>query len=544
MAALNVRVERITSPTSKTASPSNPPQPPHHVIPAPSLLSKATSSSGWASYLPSWDPSPAETRPAATKREVAGFRNPWPSWRKPTRTEVWDSMQWGEDEDPCIALATSHLSDMPAPPSPQDKTKLPRFSDIDDWPNSTGAKAARLLSIQDPDFSFTTPAQSTPKAKATWLGHAGVLVQLLPLAPSSRPIRCLFDPIFSMRCSPSQAAGPIRSYPPPCEVRDLPPIDAVMISHNHYDHLDFDTIKSIWEHHSSTVHFFVPLNNRPWFVTCGIPLDRVTELDWWESAHLTSPNTPTTTTASLKIWCTPAQHSSGRSGNDANCTLWSSWYLEHLPSASKPYRVFFAGDTGYQFHGSPSWPPAPPTSKPNNPNPNKDMKDKDDDNNKTSPPCPAFAEIRTRLGTPHLLLLPVAVGATYAYLRSLVPLPDWISPVPRHSPGLAAATHMPPWDAARVLNVMAGKESTVEGRDEEEEEKEEGAVAIAMHWGTFVTEPVGVLKTLGELEWACAAQGVRFARSLEGLDGDEDGMSGSGRELCFLAVNHGESVSL
>ncbi|KAK3693025.1 beta-lactamase superfamily domain-containing protein [Podospora appendiculata] len=537
--ALIVRVERNSPPVSKNAPPSNPPHPPHHVIPVPSIISRA--SSGWASYLPSWDPSPAETRPAATKQAIAGFRNPWPSWHKPTHAEIWDSLQWGEDDDPCIELAASHLSGVPAPPYPPDKTKLPHFSDVDDWPNSTGAKAARLLSIQDPDFSFTTttttltPTQPTPKAKATWLGHAGILVQLPPLTPSSRPIRCLFDPIFSMRCSPSQTAGPIRSYPSPCEVHALPPIDAVIISHNHYDHLDYDTIKSIWQHHSPTVHFFVPLNNRSWFATCGIPLDRVTELDWWESAHLTSPDTTITSgSSSLKIWCTPAQHSSGRAGNDANCTLWSSWYLEHLPAggAGKPYRVYFAGDTGYQFHGLPSWPPAPNSKSTNNP---------DDDDDQTSPPCPAFAEIRTRLGPPHLLLLPVAVGATYAYLRSLVPLPDWISPFPRHRPGLAAATHMPPWDAVRVLNVMAGSRGGVKGGDEDEEdEREEGPVAIAMHWGTFVTEPVGVLKTLGELEWACTSQGVRFARSLEGTEAD--GLSR--KQPCFLAVNHGQSVWL
>ncbi|KAK0616674.1 Metallo-hydrolase/oxidoreductase [Immersiella caudata] len=444
------------------------------------------------------------------------FRNPWPSWHKPTPAQVWNNLEWGDrGPDACVDLATSHLSDIVAPTNPPAVNKRPNFTDIARWPDSTSAKAARLLGIDDPDFTLP---KTQGNAKVTWLGHAGVLVQLPPRtrSASSRSINCVFDPIFSTRSSPSKNFGPIRTYPPPCTVEALPPLDAVFISHNHYDHLDTDSIKSIWTHHHRTVRFFAGLGNKQWFLDTGIPSDRILDLDWWDSAQLTSPSSPDT----LRVWCTPSQHSSGRSGSEVNSTLWASWTLEyHAPDAT-PYRVFFAGDTGYRFHEDPAWPPPPPAGA------RWDSLDsvevvKDEDEDAKYPACPAFEEIRGRIGAPNLLLLPISVGATYSYLRSLVYLPDWMSPVPWHSPGVTAANHMPAWDAVRVMNLMTGGEP---------------AVAVGMHWGTFVPDPMEVLRTLGQLEWACVKQGVKFGRDL-GAEGAEKGK-------WFLALNHGQSVCL
>ncbi|AEO63949.1 uncharacterized protein THITE_2074975 [Thermothielavioides terrestris NRRL 8126] len=521
----------VTKPKAHDAAES----PEHHVLPP----STGQAALGWASYLPSWAPSPGRSRPSLRKEAAAGFRNPWPSWHKPTLTELWENCQWGESNDGCVELAESHLADDPAPQKPE-PSRLPRFSDVNDWPNSPGAKAARLLCIEDPDFTF--PAGS--KAKVTWLGHAAVLVQLPPLeSRNSRPVRCLFDPMFSMRASPSQLAGPIRSYPPPCRAEDLPQIDAVFLSHNHFDHIDYDSITAVWRQSKDVVRFFVPLENKKWLLDWGIPADRVVEMDWWDSTQLSVPGTTTSNT--LQIHCTPAQHNSWRSGADADASLWSSWYLTYSPHSSSPahdspYRLFFAGDTGYQFH-------------PDNP----------------FPACPAFAEIRARLGPPHLLLLPVSVGPTLAYLRSFfVPppwllLPAWANPLPRLRPGVTAANHLPPWDAVRVLKVMAGVMGGGQddgggsgGGDDYHDERgmQEviGTVAVAMHWGTFVTDPVEVLATLGELEWACSAQGVRFARRLSAGEGGERGKHrlpgsagrGEGATPWFLALNHGQSVCL
>ncbi|GAB1315587.1 Protein-lysine N-methyltransferase efm4 [Madurella fahalii] len=465
---------------------------------------------------------------------------------------MWDSFQWGEDDDPCIDQASSHLDGM-SPLSKPDLSKRPRFSDVDDWPNSPGAKAARLLRIEDPDFSFHPASDHDAKAKATWLGHAGVLVQLRSIgSPNGRPVRCLFDPMFSMRCSPSQVAGPIRSYPPPCKVEDLPPIDAVFISHNHYDHMDYDSLVSVWHHSRATVRFFVPLGNKQWLLDWGIPADRVAEMDWWDSVELTHPTNPPTSKTSIKVWCTPAQHNSWRSGADADSALWSSWCLEHLTTDQPPYRVFFAGDTGYQFHADPSWPPKPPSGQAQTDEPRHA-----DQNEEKFPACPAFAQIRERIGPQHLLLLPVSVGASFAYLRSFVPLPAWINPLPRHSPGVTGANHMPPWDAVRVLGVMTerGCRADGEGESGDGEQSATPVVAVAMHWGTFVTEPVEVLKTLGQLEWACKEHGVRFARSFDssgsvwrgGGVGGSDGSSQVGEGTMapwFVALNHGQSVSI
>lgn len=529
--------------------------PPHHVIPTRAFPARLKPSSGWSSYLsylPSWDPSPgtAHSTSNAETKTTAGFRNPWPSWYTPTRAQVWDHVGWGEDQDPCIDLAASHLHDPPVRDKLPEKSKRPRFSDVKDWPDSSGAKAARLLCIEDPDLSFDSSISS--HAKVTWLGHAGVLVQLPPLDPAkgSQPIRCLFDPIFSMRCSPSQRAGPIRAYPPPCRVQDLPAIDAVFISHNHFDHLDYDTIMAIWKSSKESIRFFVPLGNRQWFVECGISKDCVTEMDWWDSATLSSrQGEESSSSQSLQVWCTPAQHSSGRAGNDANSTLWSSWYLRRQDTDGSTYRIFFAGDTGFQFHSSPDWPPSPPSEK-NTPKPSTQTSDETE-----YPPCPAFAEIRDRLGPPNLLLLPVAVGSTYSYLRSFVPLPDWISPFPRHSQGITAGIHMPPWDAVRVFKLMTElpdkgttSEGALGGSESEKFSHPHPPVAIAMHWGTFVTEGSEVLKTLGQLEWACQQHGVHFARSLPVPDDEgkisEPGGRPENKVSVFIALNHGQSVHL
>ncbi|KAK4552566.1 hypothetical protein LTR86_010210 [Recurvomyces mirabilis] len=443
--------------------------PDHHVF------ATTEPTKGWSSYLPSWNPAPGPTRAAkeptelkssrsstsslstlsrrtfTSKKkdhgnEITGFRNPWPSWHKATKFEVWQSLEWGEDTDPCIDLAASHI-------------KVP-------------------------------------------------------------------------------VAGPIRSYPPPCTVEDLPEVDVVTISHSHYDHLDYDTIMTFWKYHRATVRFLVPLGNKKWFVECGIDADRVTELDWWDCAQLApSQSTGQVQRQSIEVTCTPSQHNSGR-GLDTNETLWCSWYLTH-PSANtkdRPYRVYFGGDTGYQFHDSPGWPPKPPKSPAERAQLAKTIAaqvDNDDSSAEAKHPvCPAFKEIRERLGVPHLLFLPIAVGATYDFFRSFAPVPDSVNPIPRQAQGVTAHNHMPSWDAVRVFNVM-----TADSGASPPGEGDGPPVAIAVHWGTFVTEPVEVLATLGQLQWACEAHGVGFARSLE-----EQHVGNA--NASFIALNHGQSVAL
>lgn len=448
--------------------------------------------------------------------DIASFRNPWPSFHKATPQEIWQALEWGEDADPAIDLAASHLPDPPL---------------LNSSSNSRSQQAGQLLQIEKPNFTFDRSNGTREHAKTTWLGHAGMLLQLPSLNQGTTPIRIIFDPIFSQRSSPSQYVGPIRSYEPPCKLEDLPPIDLLLLSHNHFDHLDYETIMTLWRLNKNTLRFIVPLKNGQWFIDCGIPADRVTELDWWESVDLSDGDSEH---GQLKISCTPAQHSSARDGVDADSALWSGWFIQHHIADSKPYRVFFAGDSGYQCHADPSWPPRPPKATTHKDLETGSVKKVADPENVSQtpekyPPCPAYKEIAARLGTPDLVFLPIALGATWAYLRSFFSnymTPSTV-PLPRHSSGVTGAIHMPPWDAVRVLRDLTA------GWDREADRP---PTAVALHWGTFVTEPVEVLKTLGLLEWACYNQNVRFGRKL-GESGEP-----KGEQPLFLALNHGQSI--
>src|SRR5439155_12368964 len=143
-------------------------------------------------------------------------------------------------------------------------------------------------------------------ALITWIGHSTFLVQL-------DGVNLLTDPIWSERTSPVPFAGPRRLVPPGVRFEDLPPIHAVVVSHDHYDHLDLATVTRLARVHHPT--FFVPLGLRAWFESRGIR--DVVELDWWQSARI----------GALALTAVPAQHSSGRSLllDDQNARLWASW---------------------------------------------------------------------------------------------------------------------------------------------------------------------------------------------------------------------------
>jgi L-ascorbate metabolism protein UlaG (beta-lactamase superfamily) len=140
----------------------------------------------------------------------------------------------------------------------------------------------------------------------------------------------LIDPIWSDRCSPSRLAGPKRLHRPPIALEELPRIDAVVISHDHYDHLDMHTIIELVRLHDAP--FVVPIGVGAHLEAWNVPADRIIELDWDES----------TTVGDLKLTATPAQHFSGRTMTKRNYTLWSSWVI-----AGPTRKVFYSGDTGY-----------------------------------------------------------------------------------------------------------------------------------------------------------------------------------------------------
>lgn len=158
--------------------------------------------------------------------------------------------------------------------------------------------------------------------RITWLGHSTFLVEI-------GAHRVLVDPVWGERASPLSWAGPKRFYAPPLPLEDLPPIHAVVISHDHYDHLDHPTIAALA---SKPIRFFVPLGVGSHLEYWGVPKARITELDWWEEAAL----------GDLTLAATPARHFSGRSilMSDADQTLWAGWVLK-----TKEHRVYYSGDT-------------------------------------------------------------------------------------------------------------------------------------------------------------------------------------------------------
>ena len=169
------------------------------------------------------------------------------------------------------------------------------------------------------------------KAQVTWLGHASVLMQF-------NGWTVLADPIFSERCSPTQWVGPSRFRRSPIDVVSLPRVDAVVISHNHYDHLDELTVLALARHHPDAV-FFVPLGTAAWFTEVGLVTTGVVEMDWSEEAHLPGAQG---SRPPLAIACVPCQHWCARGITDRNKCLWASWVC-HTPEFS----LFFGGDTGY-----------------------------------------------------------------------------------------------------------------------------------------------------------------------------------------------------
>jgi L-ascorbate metabolism protein UlaG (beta-lactamase superfamily) len=158
--------------------------------------------------------------------------------------------------------------------------------------------------------------------RATWIGHASTLIEI-----DGR--RVLTDPIWSERCSPVSFVGPQRFHPPPLPLDELPPIDAVVISHDHFDHLDMATVTALVARGTRLV---VPLGIGAHLEAWHIPPAGFVELDWWESAEV----------AGLTFTATPSRHYSGRFPGRGDTTLWSSWSI-----AGPQHRAFFSGDTGY-----------------------------------------------------------------------------------------------------------------------------------------------------------------------------------------------------
>jgi N-acyl-phosphatidylethanolamine-hydrolysing phospholipase D len=219
---------------------------------------------------------------------AGGFRNPWPD-AKPAETR--DLLRWQAER--------RRNPRVPNPPPGHFPRATPRFA---------------------------TPRAPAEQITATWVGHSTVLLQIGGL-------NVLTDPMWSTRASPLWFTGPKRLTPPAVDFDALPPVDVVLQSHNHYDHLDARTVRRVVRRHP-TATWYAPLGLSPKLQRWGV--GRVVERDWWETAeHAADGRGP------VNIGCAPAQHFSARGLRDRNQTLWCGWTIE-----AGGRRVCFAGDTG------------------------------------------------------------------------------------------------------------------------------------------------------------------------------------------------------
>jgi N-acyl-phosphatidylethanolamine-hydrolysing phospholipase D len=170
--------------------------------------------------------------------------------------------------------------------------------------------------------AFAVPRAGRDTLGVTWVGHSTLLVQ-------AGGQNVLTDPIWSRRASPVQWAGPARIVPPGVPFDALPPIDIVLLSHNHYDHLDSPSVRRIADTWPEA-RWVIPMGLAPSVRRLGAR--HVTELEWWMDVKIDD----------VSIGCTPAQHFSQRGPGDRNRTLWCGWAIE-----GGGHRVYFAGDTGY-----------------------------------------------------------------------------------------------------------------------------------------------------------------------------------------------------
>jgi L-ascorbate metabolism protein UlaG (beta-lactamase superfamily) len=235
---------------------------------------------------------------------VDGWKSFGRSADGPRRARMEQSSQWGD----------GHFNN-PQPLWNDNWKMVTGLFDVS--PHATPSKPPATVQVEPGRFA-TPPASGL---RITWFGHSSMLVEI-------DGYRILTDPLWSERASPLSWIGPRRFYAPPAPLDELPAIHAVVISHDHYDHLDRETISAMkgWD----TI-FVAPLGVGAHLAYWGVPEDRIVELDWWGRTKV----------GDLEIVCTPARHASGRTLTDKDATLWAGYAL-----VGPKHRAYYSGDTG------------------------------------------------------------------------------------------------------------------------------------------------------------------------------------------------------
>ncbi|CCG81084.1 putative Zn-dependent hydrolase/oxidoreductase family protein [Taphrina deformans PYCC 5710] len=390
----------------------------------------STTSQG-AKVVPVSDPRPhpENHRSHHPKPGSKSFVNPWPSWNGLA---------------PPLQFAKARLrGDITAKAIPEDVQARVN------WQKTT----------------FEYAAETSGKIKVAWLGHASMFLEFPGPAGGSRGLRGLCDPVFSQRCSPSQWMGPRRYTAPSTTVAELPEIDLVVISHNHYDHLDVGTITALNQRFPA-LHFFVSLGVKKWFLGCGIPGERVTEMDWWDEVLYSRRIPGQAGEQSLRIGYLPAQHFSNRGLNDLATTLWGSYSFETVPTATDVSqevvkKVWFGGDTARRTI-SQDLERRLETEDPS-------VRSMAETELSELPSCPAHRQIGEYRGPFDLAIIPIGAYA------------------PRY---LMSPVHVDPGEAIEIF----------------EEVRADRAVAI--HWGTFSLSAEDVLEPRDLLASLCRDRNV------------------------------------
>lgn len=182
-----------------------------------------------------------------------------------------------------------------------------------------GTKPEGEIPVAEPAFDEELRED---EVRVTWFGHSSLLLQM-------HGMNILIDPIFSERSSPVSFAGNKRFSHPPVGIEDLPSVDLLILSHDHYDHMDYNVIKEIDE---KVEQYIVPLGVENHLERWGVEEKKIRNMAWWEETKV----------GGLTVGCTPARHYSGRSLNDQFATLWASWVFQ-----DEYHKVFESGDSGY-----------------------------------------------------------------------------------------------------------------------------------------------------------------------------------------------------